>query len=141
MTNLSDQDYDLEALHAEMQNALNYLDPSCQLAAQIREAMVLIRCYELLQQSRAYQASEETIREDVSDVALDRGSDIDASQVSRPLSPTDPSELMGGKETGITADKETTVTGDTIVTEGERNATLGSSSESASTLEQPTIPN
>ncbi|SCV57651.1 uncharacterized protein FFB14_15255 [Fusarium fujikuroi] len=141
MTNLSSQDYDLEALHAEMQNALNYLDPSCQLAAQIREAMVLIRCYELLQQSRAYQASEETIREDVSDVALDRGSDIDASQVSRPLSPTDPSELMGGKETGITADKETTVTGDTIVTEGERNATLGSSSESASTLERPTIPN
>ncbi|QGI88703.1 hypothetical protein CEK25_003659 [Fusarium fujikuroi] len=141
MTNLSDQDYDLEALHAEMQNALNYLDPSCQLAAQIREAMVLIRCYELLQQSRAYQASEETIREDVSDVALDRGTDIDASQVSRPLSPPDPSELMGGKETGITADKETTVTGDkeTIVTEGERNATLGSSSESASTLEQPTI--
>ncbi|CCT76184.1 uncharacterized protein FFUJ_14183 [Fusarium fujikuroi IMI 58289] len=141
MTNLSDQDYDLEALHAEMQNAPNYLDPSCQLAAQIREAMVLIRCYELLQQSRAYQASEETIREDVSDVALDRGTDIDASQVSRPLSPPDPSELMGGKETGITADKETTVTGDTIVTEGERNATLGSSSESASTLEQPTIPN
>ncbi|KAF5697160.1 hypothetical protein FGLOB1_12959 [Fusarium globosum] len=141
MTNLSDQDYDLEALHAEMQNALNYLDPSCQLAAQIREAMVLIRCYELLQLSRSYQASEETIREDVSDVPLDRGSDIDASQVSRPLSPTDPSELMGDKETTITGDKETTATPDkeTTVTEGERNATLGSSPESTSTLEQPTV--
>ncbi|KAG4291589.1 hypothetical protein FPRO06_13810 [Fusarium proliferatum] len=140
MTNLSDQDYDLEALHAEMQNALNYLDLSCQLAAQIREAMVLIRCYELLQQSRAYQASEETIREDVSDVPLDRGSDIDASQVSRPLSPTDPSELMGDKTT-ITGDKETTATADkeTTVTEGERNATPGSSPESTSTLEQPTV--
>lgn len=141
MTNLADQEYQLEALHAEMQNALNYLDPSCQLAAQIREAMVLIRCYELLQQSRAYQGSEETIREDGSDVALDRGSDIDASQVSRPLSPTAPSELMGDNETTITADKETTVTGDTTVTEGERKATLGSSSESTSTLEQPTILN
>lgn len=139
MANLSDHDYDLEALHAEMQNALNYLDPSCQLAAQIREAMVLIRCYELLQQSRAYQASEETIREDVSDVALDRGSDIEASQVSRPLSPIDPSELMGDKETTITGDKETTVAAETTVTEGERNATLDSSQESNSALEQPTV--
>ncbi|CVL07205.1 uncharacterized protein FMAN_15325 [Fusarium mangiferae] len=127
MTNLSDQEYQLEALNAEMQNALNYLDPSCQLAAQIREAMVLIRCYELLQQSRAYQGSEETIREDVSDVALDRGSDIDSNQVSRPLSPTAPSEVKEDKETTVTA--------------GERNATLGSSSESTSTLEQPTILN
>ncbi|KAF5618475.1 hypothetical protein F25303_12999 [Fusarium sp. NRRL 25303] len=120
MTNLSDQEYQLEALHAKMQNALNYLDPSSQLAAQIREAMVLIRCYELLQQSRAYQGSEETIREDVSDVALDRGSDTDSNQLSRPFSPTDPSELKEDKETTVNA--------------GERSATLGSSSESASTL-------